>query len=120
MTTTEMREPTFLVLTALAGGDQHGYALMELTERLSEGRVRLKPGTLYAALDRLQGEGLVTTTREEVVDGRTRRYMGLTDLGAAQLAAAAERLEANARQARARLAGRARAGARASGPAVAS
>jgi len=67
-----MQEPTFLILTALAAGAQHGYGIMTDVIRISDGRVRLRAGTLYAALDRLKADGLVTSDREELVDGRRR------------------------------------------------
>ena len=103
MTTLDMREPTFLVLTALADGKKHGYALIGEADKLSNGRVKLKVGTLYAALDRLQSQGLVVSAGEEVVDGRLRRYYELSDVGAERLDHEAARLESNAQQARARL-----------------
>jgi DNA-binding PadR family transcriptional regulator len=78
---TEMREPTFLVLTALVDGPRHGYGIIREVEGLSESRVKLLPGTLYAALDRLTAQGLVEHVRDEVADGRMRRYYGLTDHG---------------------------------------
>lgn len=101
--TTEMREPTFLVLAALADGRKHGYALISEAATLSDGRVQLKVGTLYAALDRLSEEGLVQSAGEEVVDGRHRRYYELSDAGAERLAVEAARLESNAKRAVARL-----------------
>ena len=73
-----LQEPTFLILTALAAGAQHGYGIMTDVADISAGRVRLRAGTLYAALDRLTGESLVEADREEVVDGRLRRYYRLT------------------------------------------
>lgn len=76
-----MRGPTFLVLTALADGPRHGYGVIQEVERLSEGRTRLRAGTLYAAFDRLSGEGLIELAGEEVVDGRLRRYYQLTEPG---------------------------------------
>ena len=57
-----MREPTFLVLTALAEEPRHGYAVIEDVSAMTGGRVRLRAGTLYAALDRLRAEGLATET----------------------------------------------------------
>jgi len=102
----EMREPTFWVLTVLTGGRRHGYALIEEARSLSGGRVNLKVATLYAALDRLGQQGWVALDGDEVVDGRLRRYFRLTDAGALQLESEVSRLEANARQARAQLADR--------------
>lgn len=83
----EMREPTYLVLTALAGGRRHGYAVMQDVASISEGKVRLRAGTLYATLDRLLGEGLVEVAGEEVVAGRARRYYVLSEQGRSVLAA---------------------------------
>jgi PadR family transcriptional regulator len=70
---------------------------------LSSGRVRLKIGTLYGVLDRLVGDGLVTLDREEVQQGRLRRYYRLTQDGSAALEAEAQRQASNARIASKRL-----------------
>jgi DNA-binding PadR family transcriptional regulator len=102
---TELREPTFLILSALADGPKHGYAIIADAEAQSGGRVRLQAGTLYAAIDRLVGEGLVRTSGEEIVEGRRRRYVELTEAGGAMLKADAERQAANARRALDRLRG---------------
>jgi DNA-binding PadR family transcriptional regulator len=98
-----MQEPTFLILTALADRAQHGYGIMTDVARISQGRVKVRAGTLYAALDRLLGDGIVGVDREEIVDGRLRRYYRLTPAGAELLAAEAARLSANARIATKRL-----------------
>jgi len=105
MTVKEMREPTFLILTALAGGRKHGYALIAETDELSGHQVQLKVGTLYAALDRLASEGLVAVAGDEVADGRLRRYYELTAEGSAALADAAERASRIATAAKSRLQG---------------
>src|SRR6202042_1892228 len=63
-----MQEASFLILTALAGGSQHGYGIVTDVEQISNGRVELKAGTLYAALERLTTEGLIEFDREEIVD----------------------------------------------------
>jgi DNA-binding PadR family transcriptional regulator len=98
-----VQEPTFLILTALAAQPLHGYGLMQRVKELSDSRVQLRTGTLYGALDRLMTEGLITADREEVVDGRLRRYYRLTDGGADLLAAETERLQRNVDAARAGL-----------------
>ncbi|MEX5709453.1 MULTISPECIES: PadR family transcriptional regulator [unclassified Parafrankia] len=103
----DIREPTFLVLAALADGAKHGYALIREVDTISQGRVTLRAGTLYAALARLADQGLVRQRGEEVVDGRLRRYYDLTDAGAEVLAAQADRLRANAAEADRRLRSRA-------------
>ncbi len=98
-----MTEPAFLVLTTLADEPRHGYGIVAEVERLSDGRIRMPVGTLYGVLDRLSNEGLVELDREEVQQGRLRRYYRLTDTGAATLQAEAERLAANVRVATERL-----------------
>jgi DNA-binding PadR family transcriptional regulator len=89
-----LQEPTFLILTALAAGAQHGYGIMTDVTGISGGRVKLRAGTLYAALDRLADEGLIEVDREEVVDTRLRRYYRLTPPGAQRLTAEVERMRA--------------------------
>ena len=98
-----LQEPTFLILTALAAGAQHGYGIMTDVADISAGRVRLRAGTLYAALDRLTSDGLVAEDREEIVGGRLRRYYRLTSDGAAVLAAETQRMRSNAAVAARRL-----------------
>lgn len=95
MTEVSLREPTFLILTALAAGPQHGYGIMTDAAEISAGRVRLRAGTLYAALNRLTVDRLVEFDREEIVDARLRRYYRLTPLGAQRLEAEVERMRSN-------------------------
>jgi DNA-binding PadR family transcriptional regulator len=52
-----MTDPTLLVLSSLAGGNKHGYAMMEDIEQFAG--VRLGPGTLYGAIARLEKEGWI-------------------------------------------------------------
>ncbi|GIH70090.1 PadR family transcriptional regulator [Sphaerimonospora thailandensis] len=98
-----MTEQAFLVLTALADESRHGYGVVQEVERLSEGRVQLRIGTLYGVLDRLSADELVTLDREEAHQGRLRRYYRLTDRGARALEAEAVRLAEHARYATERL-----------------
>jgi DNA-binding PadR family transcriptional regulator len=58
---------------------------------------------LYTALDRLRTDGLVEFDREEIVEGRLRRYYRLTPAGTTVLAEEAVRLRANAAAALRRL-----------------
>jgi DNA-binding PadR family transcriptional regulator len=98
-----MQEPTFLIMTALAARPQHGYGIMTDVAQISAGRVQLRAGTLYAALDRLCTAGQLEADRDEIADGRLRRYYRLTKAGRAQLAAETSRLRANAAVAAQRL-----------------
>lgn len=91
-----MQEATYLILTALASGSQHGYGIIADVSEISAGRVRLRAGTLYTALDRLRADGLIAVDREEVVENRLRRYYRLTPEGERRLAGEAARLHANA------------------------
>lgn len=110
MTSPPLQEPTFLILTALADQPRHGYGVIQEVASVSGGRVRLRPGTLYAALDRLSADGLVTVDHERVVDSRLRRYYRLTDTGAGLLEAEVARVRANADAAAERLSQRANPG----------
>jgi PadR family transcriptional regulator, regulatory protein PadR len=101
-----MQEPTYLILTALVTEPLHGYAILTEVEKLAAGQVRMRVGTLYAALDRLAREGLVEVESEEIVNGRLRRYYRITAQGADALTQEAQRLARLARQARRRLAHR--------------
>ena len=92
-----MSEQAFLVLTALAEQPLHGYAIVQAVETMSEGRVRLRVGTLYGVLDRLVADGMAERDREEIHQGRLRRYYRLTDSGIQALAAEVTRMTANVR-----------------------
>ena len=65
-----------LILIALARGERHGYLLRQEVEELSEGAVRLDPGTLYRWLGRLLEEGLLVRaeTPADDEDPRRRNY----------------------------------------------
>jgi DNA-binding PadR family transcriptional regulator len=72
-------DPSVLILSSLAGGDKHGYALIKDIEAFAG--IRLGPGTLYGALTRLERRGLVEGL---AADDRRRPYR-LTAAGAAAL-----------------------------------
>jgi DNA-binding PadR family transcriptional regulator len=94
---TVISEPTYFVLAALLDGPSHGYGIIKRSEELSGGRVRLAVGTLYGALDRLAGTGLIVVDREETVQGRPRRYYRLTEDGCLAVTGEAARMEQAAR-----------------------
>jgi PadR family transcriptional regulator PadR len=98
-----MQEASFLILTALAGGSQHGYGIIADVEAISNRRVRLRAGTLYTALERLSADGLIVVDHEEIVDNRLRRYYRLTPTGGERLSEEAARLRGNAHAALSRL-----------------
>lgn len=101
--TAPLREPTFLMLAALGPGPLHGYGIIKAVDEMSDGRVRLRAGTLYGALERLESQGCVVFDGERSEGGPVRRYYRLTDSGRDLLTREAARLAANARLAYARL-----------------
>src|ERR1700758_2255483 len=103
MASRSMTGQAFFVLTALADGPRHGYGIVGEVAELSQGRVKLKIGSLYGVLDRLAAEGLIEPDREEAHDGRLRRYFRLTRDGKRALAEEAELHAATARVVRTRL-----------------
>ena len=71
------------LVLALLEGENHGYGLMGRVGELSDGAVRMGPGTLYGTLNRLVGDGLIveTTDRAARHDKERRRYYRLTAQG---------------------------------------
>jgi DNA-binding PadR family transcriptional regulator len=82
----------FHILLALAGGERHGYSVMQEVEARTGGIVRMGPGTLYGSIKRMVTSGLIESSGERQEDGERRRYYALTKLGRAVLRAEAERL----------------------------
>lgn len=87
-----MRRPTFFILSALAEESRHGYGVIQRVLDLSDGDVRLAPGTLYGALERLHEDGWIVPDREEVESGRRRRYYRIEKPGLEALQAEVARL----------------------------
>jgi DNA-binding PadR family transcriptional regulator len=58
-----MSDPTILILSSLAEGDKHGYAIMEDIQTFAG--IRLGPGTLYGAISRLEDRGWIRAVRSE-------------------------------------------------------
>lgn len=59
-----LTETTYLILLALKNPG-HGYAVMQQTEEMSEGRVRIAAGTMYGALDNLSKQKLIEPVQSE-------------------------------------------------------
>lgn len=71
-------------LVALAEGPAHGYAVAQEVEQMTGGRVRMGPGTLYGALQRMRDDDLIEETDnpgEEGAHADRRRYYRLSPLG---------------------------------------
>lgn len=74
-----------LLLSTIASGATHGYAIAQTLRTASDGNVDLQDGTIYPALRRLEHAGLITSTWSEG-EGRRRRTYALTAEGEVALA----------------------------------
>lgn len=91
------------ILLALLDGEAHGYGIKRFIEGRSEGRIKVRAGTLYEALARLQRAELIHESAERPGEGTSRwRYYRLTQLGEEVLRAELRRLSALVSYARAR------------------
>lgn len=93
---------TFHILLALAGGERHGYAIMREVAEQTDEAIRLGPGTLYGALNRLVDQGLIEELDERGEGDERRRYYKLTRAGRALAAAESKRLATAVQHARRR------------------
>jgi DNA-binding PadR family transcriptional regulator len=84
-------EPVLLILLSLAEQPRHGYAILQDTEKISDGRVRLSTGTLYGALGRLLEDGWIERFKEEDAS-RGRQAYRLTPAGRRSLRVEVNRL----------------------------
>jgi DNA-binding PadR family transcriptional regulator len=87
---------TFHILVSLADRDRHGYSVMLDVAERTGGRLRLSPSSLYAAIKRLLGQGLIEELDERPDpqhDDERRRYYRLTRLGRRVAVEEARRLE---------------------------
>src|SRR6516165_6969434 len=86
----------FHIMLALAGGEQHGYGIMQEVLDRTAGKVRLWPATLYGSIKRLIEAELIEESNrrpEPELDDARRRYYRLTSLGRRVLDAECERLQ---------------------------
>ena len=99
--TSPLSAAVFHVLLALAGGRRHGYAIAKEVEKLSNGEVRMGPGTLYGTLQRLLEQGWIVVSTAPVGVDERRRYYRLTSAGRRAVEAEVERMHTLVRAARA-------------------
>ena len=71
-----MTETGFYILLCLRE-EMHGYSIVKKVEDLTNGEVRLSPGTMYGSLSKMEKEGLITFAREE----EKRKIYIITELG---------------------------------------
>ena len=86
----------FMILLSLAEQDRHGYGIMQEVKEISDGMVKLGPGTLYGAIKRLLEMKFISESgsrpKESEDDERRRCYYRLTGAGRKAAQAEAERL----------------------------
>ena len=95
MTDAPLQPAAFHILLALAAGERHGYALLNDVERLSDGALRIGPGTLYGSIKRLAEAGLIAECDQRPdpeLDDSRRRYYRLTAAGRTAVSAEAARM----------------------------
>ena len=92
-----MTNVTYQILLALAAKDRHGYLIRKAVEQQTDGGLRLGPGTVYAAIRRLEDEGLIEESLQRPdadLDDERRRYYRLTRAGHTALRDETERMKA--------------------------
>jgi DNA-binding PadR family transcriptional regulator len=95
----------FHIMLSLAGGEQHGYGIMQDVLNRTMGKVRLWPATLYGSIKRLIEADLIEESNERPapeLDDARRRYYRLTPLGQRVLDAECDRLQELVRTIRAK------------------
>ena len=101
-----MTPVSYHILLALADRDRHGYAIKKAVAKQSEGAIRLGPGTLYAAIRRLEEQGQLEESDwrpDPAYDDERRRYYRLSREGRTALTLETERLRHTVRLAERRL-----------------
>jgi DNA-binding PadR family transcriptional regulator len=91
-----LKNQWFHIMLSLAGGEQHGYGIMQEVLNRTTGKVRLWPATLYGSIKWLIEAELIEESDERPapeLDDARRRYYRLTALGRRVLDAECERLE---------------------------
>jgi DNA-binding PadR family transcriptional regulator len=87
----------FHILLALADGEKHGYAIMQEVATITQGEIKMGPGTLYGTIKRMLEAELIEESGERpdpALDDERRRYYQLTDFGGRVASAEARRLAA--------------------------
>ena len=90
-----LSETTFYAMLSLTR-PMHGYAIMQTVEQVSQGIVRIGPGTIYGILSTLESQGLIRVDSEE----ERRKCYRLTEAGRQVLREQIRRLEVMAENAR--------------------
>jgi DNA-binding PadR family transcriptional regulator len=91
-----LHKDTFHILVALADHDRHGYSILQDIAARTDGRIRLRPSSLYSAIHRMLEDGLIEELDERPDpdhDDERRRYYRITRWGRQVAIAEARRLE---------------------------
>ena len=83
-----MTETAFLILFCLRKPN-HGYGIIQLVEKMTDGAIRLTPGTMYGSLSKMEKDGVIRFLREE----DKRKIYQITDLGLEVLEIELKRIE---------------------------
>jgi DNA-binding PadR family transcriptional regulator len=95
---------TLHILLALAGGELHGYGIIQEIARHSDGHYRLGPGTLYDNLKKMIDAGMVADVPKSVPPSQDeRRFYSITAKGRVSLSTEIDRLQSVVTEARLRL-----------------
>jgi len=70
-----------IILSIVDRLPMYGYQIVKELERVTSGYLKLKSGTIYPSLLRLEKNGLVVSKWKQVTEGRGRRYYSITDEG---------------------------------------
>ena len=83
-----MTETAFYILLCLREPN-HGYGIVQTVEKLTDGAIRLAPGTMYGSLSKMEKDGVIRFIREE----DKRKIYKITSLGEEVLALEIKRIE---------------------------
>lgn len=83
-----MTETAFYILLCLREPN-HGYGIVQTVEKLTDGAIKLSPGTMYGSLSKMEKDGVIRFIREE----DKRKIYKITDLGDEVLALEIKRIE---------------------------
>jgi transcriptional regulator len=75
-----------LILRTIALEPMHGWAIAQRIEQISDGLLRVRQGSLYPALHRLEHQGWITASWGASENNRRARFYSLTKPGRTQLA----------------------------------
>lgn len=78
-----MSESYFYILLCLSKGPNHGYGIMQMTEKMSEGDVLIGSGTMYGATSNMMKKGWIRETMTTEPGMERRRLYCLTEAGEA-------------------------------------